>query len=205
MSDFSKLQVGSFLDQLADRTPTPGGGGVAALAGALSVAMARMAAAYSVGKHTSEEDASVVRPLQARLSRADHALREMVSADAAAYENMTSVAKDPGKSSPAYERAVIEAIMVPLGIAGMASESLSVMERLTGPCSQYLLSDLGVAAVLAEATARAAAYSVRVNLPEVSDAETREKLHGALTKILAHAASYCSQVEDGVRRRSGEA
>ncbi len=47
MDDLTKLTVESFLDEVADRTPTPGGGAVSALAGALACAMARMVAAYS--------------------------------------------------------------------------------------------------------------------------------------------------------------
>ena len=201
MNEFTRLSVDEFLDRLSDRTPTPGGGAAAAAGGALSCAMGRMVAAYSVGKKTLEEVGGRIEPAREKLRCLDEMLRRMIAEDAVAYSYMTSVDRS---DVPAYQAAVIAAVSVPLGIAAAASEALEVLDDLKGDASHYLLSDLGVAAVMADATARSAAYSVRVNLPEVSDRETRDRLGGDIRRIVGHCDRRRASIEAFVQDRLSE-
>ncbi len=198
MNEFTRLTVAEFLDRLADRTPTPGGGAVAAAAGALSCAMGRMVAAYSVGKKTSEEVRGRVEPAREKLRRLDELLRRLMAEDAVAYAHMTSVDRS---DVPAHQAAVIAAVSVPLDIAAAASEALEVLDGLKADASRYLLSDLGVAAVMADATARSAAYSVRVNLPEVADPGTRDRLADDIRRIVGHCDRRRASIEAFVEDR----
>ena len=198
MNEFTRLTVAEFLDRLADRTPTPGGGAVAAAAGALSCAMGRMVAAYSVGKKTSEEVRGRVEPAREKLRRLDELLRRLMAEDAVAYAHMTGVDRS---DVPAHQAAVIAAVSVPLGIAAAASEALEVLDDLKADASRYLLSDLGVAAVMADATARSAAYSVRVNLPEVADPGTRDRLADDIRRIVGHCDRRRASIEAFVEDR----
>ena len=200
MNEFTRLTVAEFLDRLADRTPTPGGGAVAAGAGALSCAMGRMVAAYSVGKKTSEEVRGRVEPAREKLRRLDELLRRLMAEDAVAYAHMTGVDRS---DVPAHQAAVIAAVSVPLGIAAAASEALEVLDDLKADASRYLLSDLGVA-VMADATARSAAYSVRVNLPEVADPGTRDRLADDIRRIVGHCDRRRASIEAFVEDRLSE-
>ena len=73
------------------------------------------------------------------------------------------------------------------------------MDNLKAVASRYLLSDLGVAAVLAEATARAAWYSVRINAHEMTDDATRAKLLSDISRTVEHCARHREAVEAFVR------
>ena len=92
-TDFAELSLDEFLDQLADRTPAPGGGGITAAAGALATAMARMVAAYSITKKTPPENQKKIEQAARKLHSDDQILRALITQDAVAYVQMTEAAK----------------------------------------------------------------------------------------------------------------
>lgn len=202
MDDLTKLSLDSFLDQTADRTPTPGGGGVTGGAGALACAMARMVTAYSTGKKTQPDDRTRLETTAGMLHRADQLLRALITQDAVAYTNMTEAAKsakDDPASQTAYDEAVLAAVAVPMEMAAIASNVLSTMDRCKDIVNRYMLSDFAIAAVLADATARAARYTVQINARELSDIAERAKLLSDADEILKHCARDCDSIETYVR------
>ncbi len=202
MDDLTKLSLESFLDRTADRTPTPGGGGVTGAGGALACALARMVIAYSTGKKTEPDARARLEATAGVLHRADQLLRALITRDAAAYTNMTEaakVAKDNPASRTAYDDAVLAAVAVPMEMAAIASNVLSTMDGCKNVISRYLLSDLAIAAVLAGATARAAWYTVQVNARELRDSAERAKFLSDSDDILEHCARHRDSIETYVR------
>ncbi|MCH8241769.1 MAG: cyclodeaminase/cyclohydrolase family protein [Planctomycetes bacterium] len=200
MEDFASLSVHEFLDATAKRIPVPGGGAVAALSGALSSAMARMVAAYSIGKNTSEQVRPKIEEVSKRLNRADHLFRALMTQDAEAYAAMTAAAKarreESESGSKDYQDAVLAAIGVPMEMAALAADTLETLDSFKTMASRHLISDLGVASVLAEATAQAAAYSVRINLRELAASDLRLKIEADLDKTL----DRCTAGRDSLER-----
>ena len=93
MDDLAGLSIDEFLNRVADRTPTPGGGAVAGLAGALACAMGRMVAAYSLRKDAAAPVREQVESVAGQLAVADQLLRGLISRDGAAYAAMTEARK----------------------------------------------------------------------------------------------------------------
>jgi formiminotetrahydrofolate cyclodeaminase len=211
MDDLTKLGIDEFLDRTADRTPTPGGGSVTAAAAALACALARMVAAFSSGKKTTPPVRTQVEETARRLHRADQLLRALITRDATSYAGMTEAAKDWKAASAAgpveqdasvrkvYADAVLAAVAVPLEVAAIASNALATMDEFKAVASQYLLSDLAIAAILADATARAARYTVHVNAREFDDAATRGTVLAEIDGIIEHCAGHRASVEEFVR------
>ncbi len=202
MDNVTTLPLEDFLDQVAARVPTPGGGGVTAATGALACAMARMVAAYSMGKKTSPGNRMRVGALGQRLQRADELLRALVTQDGIAYTKMTEAIKNAGENPKDKEKlaaAVMGAIAVPMEMAALVSEILAIMNEFKGMANRYLLSDLGVAAVLADATARAARYSIQVNLGQLEDEDTRAKVRREIDETVDHCSRHRASVESFVR------
>ncbi len=202
MEDFTQRSLDDFLDRVADATPTPGGGSVAATAGALACAIARMVAAYSLKPGAGQPARVQVEAALGRLRRADQLLRALISDDAAAYTNMTRAAKvaktDPA-AQRAYQETVLRAIAVPLETAAAVSSALATMDEFKAVASRYLLSDLGVAATLAQAAARAAGHTARVNLHALADDDKRAKLSRDIEQANAHCASRRDSIEAFVK------
>ena len=198
MNDLTTLSIEEFLDQTASRSPTPGGGSVSGAAGALATALARMVVSYSVNKKTEADTRAVLGRAATRLERADQLLRELVTQDARAYTQMTSAAKDAKADSsqePVYQQAVLDAVAVPMQIAALASQALTTMDDIKTRANKYLLSDLGIAAVLGEAAVRAARLTVHVNLPELGDKNTGERIRDELDTIVQHSVERYRSIE----------
>ena len=162
-----------FLDAVAARAPTPGGGAVAAAAGALAAAMGEMVLNYSLGKKDLATHAATFEDALAQLHRARQLLLRLVVEDQAAYEALTAARKQG--DATARDAALLTAIRVPQSIAATAAAVLEQAERVAPVANRWLLSDLAVCAELAMATIRCAGYNVRVNLADVSEAAEGER------------------------------
>jgi len=198
MTEHLSQTLESFLDATAERAPAPGGGAVASLVGALGASLSRMVTAYSVGSDTTPKDKGLVEKQATRLHRADQLLRALVTQDAAAYEAMTKARKESKKDPtrrPAYQKAVLEAIAVPMEVAGLASDILAAMDELKSGANRYLLSDLAAAGVIAFAAARAAEWMVLTNVPELDDPAMRRRLKDQIDRTLMHCRDHEVSIE----------
>lgn len=197
-----QLPFCDFLDRLAARTPSPGGGSVAAATGTLACAMARMVAVYSVGPKTDDQTRARVEALGEELAKADAMLRQLMTVDAQAYEALSQAARaakvDP-TAAARHQSALVAAIGVPMEIGAVAVAALRAMDALRTSASRYLLSDLGVAAVTAEAAIQAAAYNVLVNVREVTDPADRERFGREIAGIQQHGRLLRGGIEQFVR------
>src|SRR5213080_1664714 len=88
-------KLAEFLDATAARQPTPGGGSVTALTGALAAAMGEMVVNYSLGKKGLEAYADELRPVVEELTRARQLMLNLMSEDQAAYAALTAARKLP--------------------------------------------------------------------------------------------------------------
>ncbi len=154
--------IGEAFESVAAKRPAPGGGAVAALAGALAGALGRMVVAYS-----GEIDGAVGE----RLGESQRRLLELADEDAEAYLAFNGMCKlpvgDPGRGGIA--EAARLAAGVPVEIVQESAGVLEVCEEIGGGANTWLLSDLAITAILAEAAARSAAWMVTVNLSGVSE------------------------------------
>jgi formiminotetrahydrofolate cyclodeaminase len=203
--------LGDFLDRLAAKTPTPGGGGAAALAGAVGCALARMVTVYSAGRSPigrgGQPDIAAEQQFNETLSaleRADQMLRQLVDEDAAAYAQLVAarrIAREDAGKHAQYQQSVRLAATVPLEIAAVASTALEALDSFKSLTSKYFFSDLGAAAAIVHAAAQAAAWSVRVNLPEISDPAQRNQIGEQLRGVMAHAEQHAASVTEFVAER----
>ena len=142
-----ELTIKEFLEELAARKPTPGGGSVAALSGALAAGLVSMAAEFSRNKDISEEARTLM-----------NTLTDLVDRDAQAF-----AARD-----------LKEATRVPLQTAKHSYAVLKLAGALLETCNPRVITDIGVAAKMAEAAVEGAMLNVEVNLASIGD-ENYEK------------------------------
>lgn len=186
MPRFAELSIEQFLAELAAARPTPGGGAVAALTGALATGLGRMAAGYTLGRPRFAEVAGEVEALVAQLARAGEHLLTLMDEDAAAYAALSSALKRPKDEADRAEvvaRAAAVAAFVPLETAGLCRRVEQVLERLRTIGNPQLRSDVVAGRALAQAAVAAALENVRANEPLLSaaDAATITREVAALT------------------------
>ena len=151
-----------FLELLAARVPAPGGGGAAAVTGALAAGLVAMAARFS--------DAQL--PAAPDVARQADQLREraagLADQDAAAYRAVLDAYRLPTGGDDSERRRRIEAALhgaatVPLEIAEIAAQVAELAARVAAAGNPNLRGDTMAAAHLAEASARSAAALVDIN------------------------------------------
>jgi formiminotetrahydrofolate cyclodeaminase len=191
-----KTTIEEFLDATAAKQPTPGGGAVAALAGALAGAIGEMVLNYSLKKKGLEIYQEDLEIAVHELHCGRELMVMLMVEDQTAYATLSAIKKQPQtpERDAEYTRALKASIITPQSMAATAIALLGVCERVADFVNWYLLSDLAVCAELAMATARCAACNVRVNLPEVKDAAEREKIESELTQMLARGVEAIQRV-----------
>src|SRR5438309_1023166 len=91
--------VGEFLNAAAAKQPTPGGGSVTALVGALSASMGEMVVNYSVGKKGLEPHQPQLTLALTELKKARQFLLALMVEDQNAYALLTQLQKLPRDSA----------------------------------------------------------------------------------------------------------
>lgn len=172
--------VDKFLTELASSAPTPGGGGAAALCGALAIALGNMVGSLTLGK---KKYADVQEDIAALNSRAE-ALRAdfvaLIDADAAAFAPLSrayGIPKDDPARAEIMEAALKRAAEPPLEIMRRCAAALDVIADYAAKGSALAISDAGCAAALAIAAMKAAALNVRINTKSMADREAADKMN----------------------------
>lgn len=205
----SNHTIAAFLEATAAKQPTPGGGSVAALAGALAAAIGEMVVNYSIGRKGLEAHQDELRAALAQLHRARQVMLELVVEDQEAYRALSAARKLPEGSTQRqglFPAALLASIRTPEAIAATALAMLQLCERLPNIVNHYLLSDLAVCADLAMATVRCGIYNVRVNLPDVTDISDRKHIEATVDALLSRALATIQRVSPAIweRSRSGK-
>lgn len=196
--------LGDFLNAAAAKKPTPGGGSITALVGALAASMGEMAVNYSIDKKGLEAYQGELKPALAELTKARGVLVLLMIEDQDAFEEMNAARKLPATDPQRGERfnaALLACIRIPESMAATAVTILGIVDRVANFVNPFLLSDLAVCADLAMATARCAIYSVRANLPDVKDSADRAAIEGRIRSHLTHAGSLIQRVAPRIWER----
>ena len=183
--------VQTFLDELASKASTPGGGSAAAIMGAMSAALLSMVANLTVGK---KNYADVEQDMQKLLQRTEELRAElagMVKADVEVFDKVMAAYGMPKDSeeqktrrSAAIQAALKEAADVPLECASLCAEVIRLSEPVAEMGNNNVISDAGVAVLAAYAALRSAALNVYINIGGIKDEEFVADRRGQLEGIL---------------------
>jgi formiminotetrahydrofolate cyclodeaminase len=160
VSSFLDQPVRAFLDQLAARSPAPGGGGAAAVTGALAAGLVAMAARFSAAQLPEASELA---------GRADELRRHaagLADADADAYRAVLDARRRPGDGGQRQRtrEALLGAAAVPLEISEIGAQVAQMALRVAEAGNQNLRGDAVTGALLAAASARSAACLVDINV-----------------------------------------
>jgi glutamate formiminotransferase/formiminotetrahydrofolate cyclodeaminase len=179
-----------FLDQVASASPTPGGGTVAALAGALAAALAAMVSRLTIGRKKYAELEAEFKGILERAETLRATLLKLGDDDAASFEAVSkayAIPKEAEGRSAAIQAGLLGASRVPLQTLRAAREVASLAARCAAVGNRNAVSDAGVAALLAGAAARGAAYNVRINVAALPDKHAGMPLVDEATGLLREA------------------
>jgi formiminotetrahydrofolate cyclodeaminase len=168
--------VRNFVEQVASPEPLPGGGSVAALSGALGVALGQMAIDISRTKKSYQQHAERYSDALSRLTVYRTTLLDLIDADIAAYTSVISAYSIP-RDSPGRETSIQDALIrateIPSRTASNAAEALRILEDLRPVIHPNVASDLIVGLQMLRSAVAGGIANVRVNLQNVKDEQVR--------------------------------
>lgn len=196
MEDYLSFSVRDFAAATASKRPTPGGGTVAGVVGALATALGEMTLNFTRGKEAFAEFADEHDALAVRLARARGMFADLTADDAAAYMLYTEAVKckDQAKETK-MATALAAAIDVPRQMTALAISVLESLIALGQHCNRFLLTDLAAAGVLAEAVVRLSDYNVRVNAANLPDKSVGDELREASARDCERAEELRKTIE----------
>jgi formiminotetrahydrofolate cyclodeaminase len=193
----AETTIHDFVQAAGAKQPTPGGGAVAALTGALAASMGEMVLNYSVGKKSLAAHQPALQSALGEFARARALLLELMIEDQQAYEALSAARKLPESAATRrddFEIALLACVRVPQAIGATALATLQLADRLVGKVNRYLLSDLAVCCELSMATIRCAVYNVRANLPDITDPPDRTNIEQTAQRLIDHALPVIQRV-----------
>lgn len=199
----------SFLERLSSAAPTPGGGAVAALSGALAAALAHMVASLTAGKKkfvaVEAEFQAAMPGLKAAIAR----FTTLMDDDARAFDGVMAAMKLP-KATPeeaaardqTLRLATLAAAEAPMETLRLLQSLLPAVELAAAKGNPHAVSDAGMAALLVTCATRAAAMNVMINLkalPPADAAPLRRELDERTAATLDTAERIASRVESTLK------
>jgi glutamate formiminotransferase/formiminotetrahydrofolate cyclodeaminase len=198
----SKQGMRGFLDSVAANSPTPGGGSVAALAGALAGALGAMVCGLTVGKKKYADVSEEMQEILDRVNSLRSELTYMIEKDARGFEEVLRARRMPkstqfeiSQRNKKIEEATLLASEVPLEVMEKAVAVMEFLPVVAEKGNINSISDVGVANLLALSSVKGAMMNVRINLPGLNDEKMRNELQEKAESLLAKARQLHDRTE----------
>jgi formiminotetrahydrofolate cyclodeaminase len=201
--------LAEFLDNAAAAQPTPGGGGVAALSGALASSMVEMALNFTAGRKKFAAVDARARSIAQEMALCRNRLLDLVAADGEAYQAVAAATRMPKETDAeklarrkALDLALAGALEPPLEMTRVMSRVAAALPEVAAIANPNLAGDVAVAAQLLPAAARAAALNVWANIHVLGGdaaARTEAEVDGIIAGIEQASSRAYKEVECRIR------
>ncbi|XP_048754244.1 formimidoyltransferase-cyclodeaminase-like isoform X3 [Ostrea edulis] len=193
------MNVRDFVMTVGSRSPSPGGGSVAALAASLGASLGSMVGFLTYGNRKFFELDSKMRELIPPLYKAMKDLMQFVDADAAAYSEYMLASKLPKETEEeetmrdlAMQEGIKTAIQVPVTVSRIANHIWPTIKELAKACNINCKSDLQVGVRMLETGVWGTYYNVTTNLADLKDPEFKTQVKEEISAALKYAQEECA-------------
>ena len=196
--------VDKFLETLASSAPTPGGGGAAALCGALGIALGNMVGSLTLGKKKYADVQEDIAELNAKAEALRAGFVALVDADAEAFAPLSraySIPKDDPARDEIMEPALLKAAEAPLEIMRKCAEALELISGYAAKGSALAISDAGCAAALCGAAMEAAALNVKINTKSMKNRVVADNINAEMNELLQKYLALSQEIYNDVSGR----
>ena len=198
--DMTQETCRKFVEVLASSQPAPGGGGAAALVGAIGTALGNMVGSLTVGKKKYAQVEEEILALQAKCDALQAELLDQVEADEKGFLPLAKaygIPKEDPNREAALEEATLTACAVPMHIMELCCEALECIRIFAEKGSRLAVSDAGCGAVCCKAALQAASLNVFINTKSLKDRAAAEELNCKANGMLD---TYCAMADEIFRQ-----
>ena len=185
-----------FVKVLSSDAPAPGGGGAAALVGAIGTALGNMVGSLTVGKKKYADVQDEILALKARCDELQKKLLDQVEADEVNFLPLAKaygIPKDDPNRDKIMEEATIIACSTPMAIMELCCQAIDCIAVFAAKGSRLAVSDAGCGAVCCKAALQAASLNVFINTKSLKNRETAEAMNAKANEMLK---KYCAIADD---------
>lgn len=191
-----------FVEVLASSAPAPGGGGAAALVGAIGTALGNMVGSLTVGKKKYADVEAEIIALKEKCDALQTELLDQVEADDKGFVPLAKaygIPKDDPNRDAILEEATITACAVPMHIMELCCQALEYVAVFAAKGSRLAVSDAGCAAVCCKAGLQAASLNVFINTKSLKNRTVAEEMNAKANGMLDKYCALADEIFASVR------
>ena len=200
--DMTMESCRKFVEVLASDAPAPGGGGAAALVGAVGTALGTMVGSLTVGKKKYADVQEEILAMKAKCDALQKELLDQVEADDKGFVPLAKaygIPKDDPSRPEILEKATITACAVPMHIMELCCEAIDCIQVFAAKGSRLAVSDAGCAAVCCKAAMQAASLNVFINTKSIKDRSVASELNRQANVMLNKYCNLADEIFEDVR------
>jgi len=200
--DMTMESCRKFVEVLASNAPAPGGGGAAALVGAIGTALGNMVGSLTVGKKKYADVEEEIIALKAKCDALQKELLDQVEADEINFVPLAKaygIPKDDPNRDTIMEEATIIACGAPVKIMDLCGEAMEAIAVFAAKGSRLAVSDAGCAAVCVKAAMQAASLNVFINTKTLKNREVAEEMNAKCFALLDKYGPMADEIFETVK------
>lgn len=190
-----------FVDVLASKSAVPGGGGAAALIGAIGMALGSMVCNLTIGKKKYAEYEESVKEILIKAKELEKDLLDMIDKDAEgfyplskAYSLPTSTEEEKKIKEETMQKTLKVACEVPINIVRTCYKAIKLHEELVDKGSRLAISDVGVGIQCLRAAILSAELNVAINVNSIKDKEYVNEVSKEMKELIEDGVKICDEV-----------
>lgn len=203
--NYEELSCNDFIHVLASNSPVPGGGGAAALVGAIGMALGNMVGSLTVGKKKYEAAEAEMIMLKEKADRLQQELLHLINKDAELFEPLSRAYRLPKDTEEEkalkagiMEKALRDACTVPLAIMEKCCEAIDLLGDFTKKGSSLAVSDAGCGAACCRAALQSAGLNVFINTRLMADRSFADEINERANKLLDDYVKQADEIFMGI-------
>ena len=200
--DMTMESCRKFVEVLASNAPAPGGGGAAALVGAIGTALGNMVGSLTVGKKKYADVEEEIKALMKECDDLQTQLLDQVPADAEGFVPLAKaygIPKDDPTRAETLEKATIIACQVPMHIMELCCKSLDAIKVFADKGSRLAVSDAGCGAVIVKSALQAASLNVFINTKTLANRAVAEEMNAKCLGMLDTYGKLADEIFETVK------
>ena len=205
--DMTMESCRKFVEVLASDAPAPGGGGAAALVGAIGTALGNMVGSLTLGKKKYADVQEEIIALKKRCDELQKELLNQVEADDKGFVPLAKaygIPKDDPNRDAILEEATVTACAVPMHIMELCCQALDCVAVFAAKGSRLAVSDAGCAAVCCKAALQAASLNVFINTKSLKNRATADEMNAKANGMLAKYVPMADEIFNSVKALFGQ-
>lgn len=200
-----------FVEVLASKSAVPGGGGAAALVGAVGMALGSMVCNLTIGKKKYAEYEESVKETLLKAGQIEKRLLDMIDEDAEcflplskAYGLPKSTEEEKKIKEETMENALKVACEVPINIVKVCYDAIKLHEDLVDKGSKLAISDVGVGVQCLRAAILSGQLNVVININSIKDEDYVNKVKTEVDTLVTEGVKICDEVYAKVEKALGK-